>query len=460
MFDIFGVASSERLDQVQQAVRDSVNIIGFLSLSFFSLLNSFFLHDIGRMEAVAFSVISIFSAAVIFLYKGNASTLLKVFFIFIYIFFGTVPVVELDYGRIYWGGGKFESGDYLLAAIVVTVLNCVVFISYVFFNKKVLVYGRDNLPAQDWIPNKIGKLALVLISLICLGFVLSFNNYNIYSLAFRGGELVDRSQFESGGANLVYSAVIRFIPISSAIIVLYKVRGSLFLKSFLLITGVVCAFPSGLARLQVPTYYFPLLFYFFPSMLKGNRLVCLLIFGFLFVFPFLDNFRRYSDGAEMVFSVDYEFLLGGHLDAFQNFARIISVGFVSYGVQLLGVLLFFVPRSVWESKPVGTGYQLAENANYSFNNISATWYAEGWANFGFLGAMMFALAIGYLMAKLDKLFWHGRANEFAKMFYLFFLGYMFFLLRGDLLSAFSYLVGTVLAVLVPYAVMRGSSMAK
>jgi hypothetical protein len=174
------------------------------------------------------------------------------------------------------------------------------------------------------------------------------------------------------------------------------------------------------------------------------------------VFPFLDAFRRFSYDSEITLAINYSFLLSGHFDAFQNFSRIISIGFVSYGVQLLGVFLFFVPRALWPEKPIGTGHQLAENANYSFSNISATWYAEGWANFGFTGALLFSIFIGFLMAKLDKSVWSGKAGDFMKIFYMFLLGYIFFLLRGDLLSAFAYIIGTLVAISVPYYIVASS----
>lgn len=430
------------------------NILSFICMSFFSLLNSFWLHEVSIAEGLVFFAIATFSAAVIFLYPSDVATLLKVFFIFTYIFFGIVPVVELDYERIYWGGAQFSSGAYFYAATIVVGLSIITFLSYVFFNKVKIGYDKDSLPVRDINLGSGQKIVLLLTSFACFFVVLEFNNYSVFALILRGGDLVERSYFESSSANLISNSMLRFVPLSTAIIVMYKVRGANLFKLVILAIGVICAFPTGLARLQVPTYYFPLLFFLFPSMLKGNRLVFLLIFGFLFVFPFLDNFRNFYDGRSITFSISYEFLLGGHLDAFQNFARIIDVDFVTYGVQALGVILFFVPRNLWLDKPVGTGHELAEHLNYSFGNISATWYAEGWANFGVVGAAFSAVLIGFIMAKLDKIFWLKKPGEFLRLFYLFLLGYMFFLLRGDLLSASSYLIGVAVSILIPYVIVR------
>ena len=394
-------------------------------------------------------MISISSAAVIFLYPTGVTSLLKIFFLFSLVFFGIVPVVELHYGRIYWGGGGFESGAYLYAGIIILVLNVMVLSTYILVNRDKVYFSEVVLAPRDIELSMAKKIILLALCFLCLLFVLHYNNYNFQSLVFRGGEFVERSRFDSKSANLIYGSVIRFIPLSSAIVLLFMVRGSRLLKALLLVVGLICAFPTALARLQVPTYYFPILLYLFPSMIRGNRLVIVLLMGFIFVFPFLENFRNYSGDKEFILSIDYQFLLSGHMDAFQNFARMVSIDFVTYGAQLLGVLLFFVPRSIWPDKPVGTGYQMAENIGYSFNNVSATWYAEGWANFGLMGAMMFAVSIGYLMAKLDKMFWIRR-NRFFSVIYLYLLGYMFFIMRGDLLSAFSYLVGTMVALAIPF----------
>lgn len=280
-----------------------------------------------------------------------------------------------------------------------------------------------------------------------------YNSYNVYSLLFRGGDLVERESFGSGPIDLIYSSSIKYIPLTTAILVLYKLKKSYLIKTVLLVIGLICAFPTSMARLAVPTFYFPLLFAFLPSLLAYNRLVVVLFFGILAVFPFLNNFRNYSATNELTFSVDYGFLLEGHFDAFQNFVRIMDLNIITYGNQFLGAMLFFVPRSIWPDKPIGTGHYLASQASYSFDNISATWYAEGWANFGFLGAASFSVFIGYLMGYLDKKFWNNQLAGIGKVIYLFLLGYLFFLLRGDLLSSLAYLIGTIVAIYLPYLII-------
>lgn len=427
-----------------------IDFFWFVVFVFFSFINAFFIHDVPAIEGVAFFLIAFFSSVIIFLHPSGVATLLKLFFLFIYIFFGVVPVAELDSGRVYWGGEQFESGQYLLAAVLIIILNGVVYFSYVIANKKTFRRPK-NIFSMHKISLSYSRMVLIIgISILLFWFVLNQNNFNIYSFLFRGGELVDRTSFQGSHLNLIYSSVVKFLPMAIALIVIFKVRGSLFLKALLLSIGVVCVFPTSIARLRVPTYYFPIMFVMLPFLLKKNNLVIVISVSLLTIFPFLDNFRRFSDETALSFSIDYSFLLAGHFDAFQNFVRIVHIDFISYGNQLLGAILFWIPRSLWTQKPIGTGHQLAEEAGYEFSNISATWYAEGWANFGFPGAFLFAMLIGFFMGKFDKYFWEGRFNDFYKIVYLVFLGYIFFLLRGDLLSGFAYLIGTIVALALSY----------
>ncbi|WP_129140515.1 hypothetical protein [Modicisalibacter coralii] len=433
-----------------------VDVMIFVALCSFIFINSFFIHRVSFVDSVAFFLVCTSSAAVIFLYRQKGATLLKLFFLFSFLFFGFVPPLELYYGEVYWGGRPFSAGDYGYAALLVLFFNVVVFVSYLLTSRSGYLSSETDarLPEQDRVRLEfIQVLLLVGVSAMACLLILYMNDFNVYSLVFRGGELVQRKSLDSVSSSLLYGFFIRFIPISTAIVMLFMVRGMWPIKALLLVIGVVSAFPTGLARLSVPTYYFPLLFFFFPRLLKNNRVPLLVSLGIVFVFPFLEGFRRYSSESGLSYSLDYKFLLAGHFDAFQNFTRIITDDFVSYGYQLLGVLFFYVPRSFWSSKPVGTGHALAEQENYNLANISATWYAEGWANFGFLGALLFSVLIGVVMAKLDRKYWLGHSRPFFRIMYLVLLGYVFFLLRGDLMSGMAFLIGTMMAIAVPYLII-------
>ena len=109
------------------------------------------------------------------------------------------------------------------------------------------------------------------------------------------------------------------------------------------------------------------------------------------------------------------------------------------GYQLLGALLFFVPRSVWPSKPEGSGNFVGAAQGQTVLNISSPLPAEGIVNFGILGLILFAVVTALICRGVDR--WFLESNSAARLFYPFACLLLFFMMRGDLLSSFAYTVG-------------------
>jgi hypothetical protein len=129
------------------------------------------------------------------------------------------------------------------------------------------------------------------------------------------------------------------------------------------------------------------------------------------------------------------------------FMRVVSTRYITYGYQLLGVLLFFVPRSLWASKPIGSGYLIAHENDYYFDNLSMNFLGEGYINFGIIGVGLFAMLIGYINAKLDRKYWFELGYSIPLFSLIFFeaIGMEFAIMRGALLNIFPVLIGYILA---------------
>ena len=125
--------------------------------------------------------------------------------------------------------------------------------------------------------------------------------------------------------------------------------------------------------------------------------------------------------------------------------RVIKDDIVTYGNQLLGALFFWIPRSVWPSKPVGSGYFVAEQTELSFNNISMPFWGEGYINFGYLGVIIFAIALAIVIARIDSKFWNKVVTQqnLEPIKYYLLLGLLIFILRGDMLSSTAYTCGII-----------------
>jgi len=121
----------------------------------------------------------------------------------------------------------------------------------------------------------------------------------------------------------------------------------------------------------------------------------------------------------------------------------------SYGEQFLVSVLFWIPRSIWPDKPVGSGVTIGEGLGYNFTNISAPLWAEFNINFGMIGVILCFLLYGMITAKLQNNFMKTRGDiNFYQIFVPVFSVYQLFLMRGDLLSTVAYLVPVIVCILL------------
>ena len=160
---------------------------------------------------------------------------------------------------------------------------------------------------------------------------------------------------------------------------------------FLTILSVFLISPTAIARWQTATLYIPFLIIFTRVWEKPYIMQLSLIAGLFIVFPFLDKFRSFKSWSDFDFKFNFEWTKYSHFDSYQNFVRVIETDFVTYGNQLKGALLFFIPRSLWIEKPIGSGSNLAIKMDYVFGGISMPFIAEGFVNFGLIGSLLFMM---------------------------------------------------------------------
>lgn len=114
----------------------------------------------------------------------------------------------------------------------------------------------------------------------------------------------------------------------------------------------------------------------------------------------------------------------------------------SWGHQLLLPGFFWVPRSIWNSKPEGTPKSVADFINLYNLNVSCPLWAEGYVNFGIFGVFMFLFFFGWLARVGDdfQVQATGRPGPALQtVISSFFAANTFILLRGDLTSGTMYL---------------------
>ena len=183
---------------------------------------------------------------------------------------------------------------------------------------------------------------------------------------------------------------------------------------------------------------------------RTTHFVLVTLATILFLFP-LDLGRSDADLMGALSDISFSLDSGFRQDNFRTYeTTIAALYFVDkwgsvYGTQLLGNLLFVVPRSVWENKAVGTGTFLAQTFGEPFTNVACSLPCEALVNFGTIGVPVAAIAFGWLLKRLDGWYWQQppmrRGSISAPLvIYPFLLGNIFFLTRGDLLSPLAYSV--------------------
>lgn len=243
------------------------------------------------------------------------------------------------------------------------------------------------------------------------------------------------------------------------------------------VTALAClgiaAFPTGLSRNMMASFYAGLLVLTFDVTKKGRWFSWVIIFGLVLIFPAMNIFRwlkTLQKGGlwELIIKSFSSCYLEGHFDAHQMLittVRYVEEFGLSWGRQILGALLFFVPRSLWPGKPEGTGHTTIVGLDqFYFSNVSANLTVEGYMNFGLAGIVLFAVLVGILARRVDDFYWRRRScweEKLGDIVYPFVMFMFFFLLRGDMMSAWAYTfaqlaVGSVIIGIYLFACRFGS----
>lgn len=430
----------------------------------FSLISTIALYDgssiyFSQKVYISSLLISYFSLFHVFSKDQRPYSLNKIFYLFCFFFFGVAPFIQSNGHVSLFGARLLKENEYFM----MNMLILIIMISYQFFYRKFSKSKIDSKTQRKISKYNIEKLSfkqiliLIILSLSSFGVIFYINSFNVFNLLLRGGELKSSELEMASSTFLLIDKFIRPIPMIALFFYLVSKNRNLFVLAILFLLAVLSIFPLGVARFYAAAIYIPLLLITTPFIRRKNMFSLFFIGGLLIVFPFLNQFRHFSAETSLKFGLNFDMFAEGHFDSYQNFALIVTENIITWGRQLLGVALFWVPRTFWPTKPVGSGHHIAEELSMSFSNISANYFAEGYINFGFLGIILFVVFLAWFTARMDNLYWkmvHGSKNNFFRVIYYLMLGMLFFIMRGDLLSSFAFTVGIILSILFTFKVTK------
>jgi len=396
------------------------------------------------------------------LWKDQVRPVAGVFWMFVYICLGVVPLAQLSTGASTILAVQVDDST-LYAATAITLLGCVSFdLAYHLRLFKNLGGPAPVRKLRSMETLRIFAAAAILGGLIYVAQVGGISVF--FASRQEASQALDQVSPDSGqAARAIISAfgsVTCLVALIFYIHIFRVLRSSLNLLDSVLIVGlvvlnVVVNNPISNSRYWTLAVLFGLVM---PLIGSRKALFNVAIVGgvvaAIFLFPLSDITRR-AAGTGVMLQTDsvWRMISTKDYDQFSMLAN--TLGFtrdegLTWGYQFLGAVLFWVPRVVWPTKPLDSGVEVGQWMSSANVNLSSPLWAEAWINFGVLGvAVTFAL-LGLLSRRLDVGFGAGAlsAGSVGYLGVAIFSGYMFILLRGSLLQSMGRLLILALAIAV------------
>jgi oligosaccharide repeat unit polymerase len=305
---------------------------------------------------------------------------------------------------------------------------------------------------------------LALVSITCsIGLVLWLGSVDLLSAS-----RMQRLTLISTRTNdVVWTSLIGYVlsaPIFASLVVLLlgsrkqerRGRWHRVILVMLVLLNLAINNPATSARFWSGTIVFSVVIVLAAPRLSRRRLSHIIIgvtAFFVLLFPLLDLFRWQVSlsGAEGVTienpaisleSIDY--------DGFTQMNRAqqyVDANGLSYGRQMVGTLLFFIPRSAWPDKPLASGMAVGIFSHQQNTNLSMPLWGEGYMDFGYAGTFAALFLYGLVVRTMDSRYEkNGRERSLIAALVPVLSGYQFFLLRGSLMVTMPYLLPTLALV--------------
>ena len=441
-----------------------ISLIAFLSFDTTPIVWSSFFINFLLITSIAYYHLNIEKAF---------SPFLTSFIIFNYLFFFLAPVFQIsamnDLNFRFPNDFAFSTSSVVFANLLILIFNMVFIFSYLYFKDKKLGKNKEQATEVNFKYNT--PLAILVLLAVCVAIAVFNYDYLLKDIS----ESVYIIKDESTSLLLLKKKFLFFTPLGGIVLTLKHLQmtdkinsNTFFVVLSLVIFIVLLFFFKNIfteKRNTLGPIYIALIYLFFPKLLNSNAKFFLFMFlSMVIIFPLSSTLTHIDASLEQIFvkpSLIYEsFLRFGtisgafeslHYDAFSNImatVEYVKLYGLSWGYQLLGVCLFFVPRSLWTTKPLSTGElignHLFDTTPRNFTNLSNSVVSEGFINFGFIGIVVLAIVLAYFIVKF--IIWH-RSEDCLKQFIAFYFAvHLMFLLRGDLTNGFSYFIGPLLSV--------------
>jgi hypothetical protein len=404
------------------------------------------------------SLIALYHFALKHPFSANASHWFFVFYFFFYA--GLMQYLANKFpGQIDVGQGP----EYCLKTNILIIFWCIIYSLVYHFALKHIRRMKSrtqiDIPALDLDKKTFIKLLFLTITATIIAYLALGA-----SAMFARNANADIGN-DNSALRLIISILGRTTPVIILIISLYAKDKTFFTRSFQFIFFcffLLADFPTSTSRFFFGAYIIAII-----SVIIRNKKISMLwlftslVISFMFVLPIMNAFRVKTFSAIKIQSpqskrnTDDYYVPGADFDAYGTLVDTVSYVDqyeMQYGHQVLGVILFFVPRDIWPDKPAGSSLIFMKHTTAKFFNLSTALPAEGYIDFSIFGVALYAAVFAYLIAKLDGSYWYSsfdhKFSSLTMVFYPFFVPYVIIIMRGSLLSMYAYTMGVFVAVLI------------
>ncbi len=371
--------------------------------------------------------------------------------VFSYLFFYLSPIIQIrksEYSELI---NTFPMSQNLIinGNILISISILIYLAIYKFLTEKVVikpskVYGLENLNASFLL--KVSFALMMPFILLNLNELLKFSqSYEAY-------------KDYNGIIILLLTKTIFFIPIaiSALFISTYGIKKHYLYLILILLLALFFKNPLIENRSGFGIAFLFLFFIAAKNILNNNmRIITFMLISMIIFFPLGEIISAYRNPHIDPVTKFITVFNTIHYDAWANGISGLDMveknGFTN-GKQIAGSLLFFIPRILWDSKPIASGKMLGEymveNYHHWMTNISFPFVFEGYLDFGVLGVILFSGIIAVIVFFMD-LFYKSN-NIFMKIISIYISVSTIFILRGPFLSSYAYTFGGVLSLIFTY----------
>lgn len=382
-----------------------------------------------------------------------------VLYIFVFVFFGIAASIQYIYGEFPQPlNNTHIENDYIFKVniiIFVFMFFYATFYKINFLTIRNKTYKKEKKYIKNF--NKVGKVSLLLI---LIGGIYVIKSVGFYNLFNRG------DFFANVDITPIFNVVDKMVKTLSIFLLIIEIKKFLIDKKvinklnlyLILLLNIIFNFPLAVPRFWLGSVMIGI-FLSIKKRIQNKKLFYIIFFGGLFIiFPFLSQFRIADNEINLNINL-LEGFKGGDYDSYKMFyytVLYVEENGLVWGNQLLGALLFFIPRSIWIQKPTGSGPFIANNFEWNFTNVSNPYMAEGYLNFGIFGVIIFAFILAKILSKMDFYYWLKESDNnkiyYLDISYVFLIGLTFFMYRGDFLNTIAFMSGFLIPIFFIYVI--------